>query len=230
MSPTAISRRHGAKFIVADTPGHEQYTRNMATGASRCRPRGHPGRCPQGPACGRPTGTASSPTCSASATSCLPSTRWTWSAMTRRRSSTSPPSTASSAANSALPTSPPSRCRRSSGDNVTRAGRAIRPGTHGPTLLAASRGGRRRRGPRQPRRSGCRCSGCAGRTSIFAALPAPLACGRLAVGDAVVVLPSARTSTVTAHPRSRRTAANRCGRRRRHRRSSPTRSTSAAAT
>jgi len=24
------------KFIVADTPGHEQYTRNMATGASRC--------------------------------------------------------------------------------------------------------------------------------------------------------------------------------------------------
>jgi sulfate adenylyltransferase subunit 1 (EFTu-like GTPase family) len=22
------------KFIVADTPGHEQYTRNMATGAS----------------------------------------------------------------------------------------------------------------------------------------------------------------------------------------------------
>lgn len=26
----------GRKFIVADTPGHEQYTRNMATGASRC--------------------------------------------------------------------------------------------------------------------------------------------------------------------------------------------------
>ncbi|MFB0985102.1 MAG: GTP-binding protein, partial [Phycisphaerales bacterium] len=24
------------KFIVADTPGHEQYTRNMATGASTC--------------------------------------------------------------------------------------------------------------------------------------------------------------------------------------------------
>lgn len=29
----ATNRR---KFIVADTPGHEQYTRNMATGASRC--------------------------------------------------------------------------------------------------------------------------------------------------------------------------------------------------
>ena len=26
----------GRKFIVADTPGHERYTRNMATGASRC--------------------------------------------------------------------------------------------------------------------------------------------------------------------------------------------------
>jgi bifunctional enzyme CysN/CysC len=25
------------KFIIADTPGHEQYTRNMATGASTCR-------------------------------------------------------------------------------------------------------------------------------------------------------------------------------------------------
>ena len=25
------------KFIVADTPGHEQYTRNMVTGASHCR-------------------------------------------------------------------------------------------------------------------------------------------------------------------------------------------------
>lgn len=27
----------GRKFIVADTPGHEQYTRNMATGASHCQ-------------------------------------------------------------------------------------------------------------------------------------------------------------------------------------------------
>jgi bifunctional enzyme CysN/CysC len=26
----------GRKFVVADTPGHEQYTRNMATGASQC--------------------------------------------------------------------------------------------------------------------------------------------------------------------------------------------------
>ena len=33
-SPTAISPAEKRKFIVADTPGHEQYTRNMVTGAS----------------------------------------------------------------------------------------------------------------------------------------------------------------------------------------------------
>ena len=33
-SPTATSRTDRRKFIVADTPGHEQYTRNMVTGAS----------------------------------------------------------------------------------------------------------------------------------------------------------------------------------------------------
>ena len=33
-SPTASSRPSAGTFIVADTPGHEQYTRNMVTGAS----------------------------------------------------------------------------------------------------------------------------------------------------------------------------------------------------
>ena len=36
-------------FIVADTPGHEQYTRNMVTGASDRRTGRAAGRCPQGP-------------------------------------------------------------------------------------------------------------------------------------------------------------------------------------
>ncbi|MGQ7789556.1 sulfate adenylyltransferase subunit CysN [Shigella flexneri] len=36
MWPTAISLPRSVKFIIADTPGHEQYTRNMATGASTC--------------------------------------------------------------------------------------------------------------------------------------------------------------------------------------------------
>ena len=33
------------KFIVADTPGHEQYTRNMATGASTSDPGDYTHRC-----------------------------------------------------------------------------------------------------------------------------------------------------------------------------------------
>ena len=64
------------KFIIADTPGHEQYTRNMATGASTCdlaiilidaryvcRP--------------KPAGTVSSRPCWVSGISWSPSTRWT---------------------------------------------------------------------------------------------------------------------------------------------------------
>ena len=39
-----------AAFIVADTPGHEQYTRNMATGASRRGPGDPARRRAQGPA------------------------------------------------------------------------------------------------------------------------------------------------------------------------------------
>ena len=35
------------KFIVADTPGHEQYTRNMVTGRIDCGSGGYPGRCAQ---------------------------------------------------------------------------------------------------------------------------------------------------------------------------------------
>ena len=33
-SPTATRRRRSRKFVIADCPGHVQYTRNMATGAS----------------------------------------------------------------------------------------------------------------------------------------------------------------------------------------------------
>ena len=35
------------KFIIADTPGHIQYTRNMVTGASTANLDDDPGRCPQ---------------------------------------------------------------------------------------------------------------------------------------------------------------------------------------
>ena len=35
------------KFIIADTPGHIQYTRNMVTGASTADSGRHPDRCPK---------------------------------------------------------------------------------------------------------------------------------------------------------------------------------------
>ena len=46
-SRTAISPRRERKFIIADTPGHEQYTRNMATGASTADLAVDPDRCDQ---------------------------------------------------------------------------------------------------------------------------------------------------------------------------------------
>lgn len=38
-------------FIVADTPGHEEYTRNMAVGASFCGTCRYPCRCDTGRSC-----------------------------------------------------------------------------------------------------------------------------------------------------------------------------------
>jgi bifunctional enzyme CysN/CysC len=80
------------KFIIADTPGHEQYTRNMATGASTCdlaiilidaRPQVPPpviwpsSLSTPAMACRpRPAGTALSPRYWGSSTSWWRSTRW----------------------------------------------------------------------------------------------------------------------------------------------------------
>src|SRR3954471_21499669 len=82
------------KFIIADTPGHEQYTRNMATGAStadlaiilvEARPGGRrptwesPRWNRAGACCRRRGATASSRRSWASASWWWRSTRWTWS-------------------------------------------------------------------------------------------------------------------------------------------------------
>ena len=87
-SPTATSRPARRKFIIADCPGHEQYTRNMATGASNCdlaiilidarhgvlrQTRRH----------------SFIVSLLGIRTSSSPSTRWTWSAGRRRSSSAS---------------------------------------------------------------------------------------------------------------------------------------------
>ena len=86
-SPTATSPPPRRKFIIADTPGHEQYTRNMATGASTADLAiilidARNGVLPQS------RRHASSPRCWASRTSWWPSTRWTW--WTSARTSSTP--------------------------------------------------------------------------------------------------------------------------------------------
>ena len=98
------------KFIVADTPGHEQYTRNMVTGASTAdlavilidarkgvltQTRRH----------------SFLVSLIGIRTSCWRSTRWTWWASTRRSSTRSSPTTAPSPPRSASPTSWRSRSR-----------------------------------------------------------------------------------------------------------------------
>ena len=89
------------KFIVADTPGHEQYTRNMVTGASTADARRDPDRRPQGradpdPAAQLPRVAARHPPRRR-----WRSTRWTWSTTRRRSSTRSTPTTAPSPPRSA---------------------------------------------------------------------------------------------------------------------------------
>jgi len=81
----ATARR---KFILADTPGHEQYTRNMATGASTADVAIL--LVDRGMASGsRPAVTRASRNCSGSAISRSRSTRWIWSSSTARSSTRS---------------------------------------------------------------------------------------------------------------------------------------------
>ena len=60
------------KYIVADTPGHEQYTRNMVTGASTADCARHPARRAQGRAHADAPAQLPRLACSASATSPSP--------------------------------------------------------------------------------------------------------------------------------------------------------------
>ncbi len=77
------------KFIIADTPGHTQYTRNMVTGASTADLALILIDARKGDAWSSPGATPSCRRCSASPTSSCASTRWTSSTGTRRSSSRS---------------------------------------------------------------------------------------------------------------------------------------------
>ena len=72
------------KFIIADTPGHEQYTRNMATGASTAESRRDPGRRNEGHCCRRRADTHTSLPCWEYQMCSWRSTRWTLSESGKR--------------------------------------------------------------------------------------------------------------------------------------------------
>ena len=154
------------KFIVADTPGHEQYTRNMVTGASTAdlavilidarkgvltQTRRH----------------SYLVSLLGIGTSCWRSTRWTSSATRARCSTSSIATTASSPTKlgfEAIVSIPMSALRRR---QHASARSANTPWYTGPTLMAASRNGRDRAARTRARRSACRCNGSTGRTSDF---------------------------------------------------------------
>ena len=77
--PTATSPRRAGKFIIADTPGHIQYTRNMVTGASTADLALILLDARKGVARAEPPPRVPRDAAAASRTSCCASTRWTWS-------------------------------------------------------------------------------------------------------------------------------------------------------
>ena len=173
----ATARR---KFILADTPGHEQYTRNMATGASTADvaillvDARHGVREQTG-------GTRGSRGCSASRTSCSRSTRWTWSDFDRRclrdRSARTSPARCPMRRTHAIPIS------ALHGDNVIDAQRSGRRGsTAWPAAeyletVDVERDARRRAVPDS------RCSSSSGPIRTSAATPGRLCPDRVRVGD-----------------------------------------------
>ena len=146
------------RFIVADTPGHEQYTRNMATGASNAdlavilvdaaQGRAHPDAAPR-----LHRLAARHPPRRARRQQDRPR-RFRPGALRRHRRATS----ASSRTRSTSRASSPSRCRRATATTSSRRA-ANTPWYRGPSAARPSRD-RRGRGARSGRsRSACRCNG-----------------------------------------------------------------------
>ena len=151
------------KFIVADTPGPRAVHPQHGHRRLHRRPGGDPDRRAQGRADPDPPAQLHRARCSASATSCWRSTRWTWSAIDQERlRRASSPTTAPSPTElgfadvTAIPMSALQRRQHH------RAERPTRPGTTGPTLLEHLETVDVDDDATRPSRSACRCSGSTG--------------------------------------------------------------------
>ena len=199
MSPTASSPRRKRKFIVADTPGHEQYTRNMATGASTAdlavvlvdarqrRPAADAAPFLHRLAARHPP------------TSCSPSTRSIWSTSTRRRFeriAADYPAFAPKV--SAFTSITPIPMSARFGDNVTGRSDKTRL-VWRPDLARASGDGRsrRQRSASRPFRFPVQY---VNRPNLdFRGFAGTIASGSIAQGDEVVVAKSGKASRVKPH-------------------------------
>ena len=173
------------KFIVADTPGPRAVHAQHGHRRLDRRPRGHPDRRAQGrahadPPPQLPRVAARHPARRPRGQQDGPRRLLAGDASTRSRRTTarSPPRSAST-------TSPASRCRRCTGDNIVEPQRAACPGTParrccGYLETVEIDDERAQRG-----RSACRCSGSTARTSTSAASPARSSAARVAPGDRV---------------------------------------------
>jgi bifunctional enzyme CysN/CysC len=133
-SPTASFATDKRKFIVADTPGHEQYTRNMVTGASTADLAVILIDARKGVLTQTRRHSFLAHRWSASATSCWPSTRWIWSITIRPVFDRSSPTIASSRIRSASTPFVAIPISGLKGDNITTKSDAT-PWYRGPTLL-----------------------------------------------------------------------------------------------
>ena len=194
-SPTATSPRRKRTFILADTPGHVQYTRNTVTGASH-RGAGDPaGRRAPGRAWSRPAGTPPSLALLRRAARRARGEQDRPGRLRRGRPSTVIAEGVRHARGRArLPTGavPPSRCPRCVGDNVVEHS-ANTPWYDGPTLLEhletrAGRAGPARGAAAVP---GAVRDPAAARAEYrdYRGYAGPVAAGTRAAGDEVVVLP-----------------------------------------
>ena len=200
-------------FIVADTPGHEQYTRNMATGASNADLAillvdARKGLLTADAAAFADRLAARHPPRRAGRQQDRPR-RF----RQKRRSTTSSPTIATSRASSASRRWSRSRCRRASATTFRRRS-ARTPWYNGPTLLSHLETRRRRRGPR---RRAVPVAGAMGQPAgprLPRLLPAPSPAARISRGDEIVVANSGRVSKVSGSSTSPTARRDRRGRRR----------------